>query len=391
MIIAPDAAPARKPAEVFGPGDFLREELEARGWTQLDLADILGRPPRVVNEVITGKRGISPDTAKGLAAALGTSPEFWMRLDATYQLWKGRDEDTSLIRRRARIYGYAPVRDMLRRGWLEPSADLDRLEHQLCAFFGVRSLDEEPASLAAARKSTSYAAPATSAQRAWLWCARQLANGVQAAPYAADQFDEVLQRLRVLRRIPDDLGRVPWLLAEAGIRLVIVEPLPGTRLDGGCFWADDRPVIALSLRFNRIDNVWFVLLHELGHVRRGDALAVDADLDGTTADRARRPRAEEQADTFAADQLVPPERLKAFVASARPGGYTADAIEAFADAVGVHPGIVVGQLQHRGEIAWAQFRRLLAPIREVLTSSAITDGWGRRGLVVPGGGTDDSR
>lgn len=76
----------RVPAEVFHPGEFLRDELEARGWTQADLAEILGRPLKTVNEVIVGKKAITPETARGLAAAFGTSAQFWMNLESAYQL-----------------------------------------------------------------------------------------------------------------------------------------------------------------------------------------------------------------------------------------------------------------------------------------------------------------
>ena len=71
---------ARKPAEVFAPGEFLRDELEARGWTQQELAEILDRPPRLVSEIISAKRAITPETAKGLGEAFGTSAEYWMNL-----------------------------------------------------------------------------------------------------------------------------------------------------------------------------------------------------------------------------------------------------------------------------------------------------------------------
>ena len=64
-------ATERVPAEVFPPGEILKDELEARGWTQADLAEIIGRHPTTVNEIISGKSGISHDMARVLAAALG--------------------------------------------------------------------------------------------------------------------------------------------------------------------------------------------------------------------------------------------------------------------------------------------------------------------------------
>ena len=76
----------RTPAEVFPPGEVLKEELEARGWSPVELAGIMGRPPRVIREIILGKRAITQETAKGLGAALGTGAEFWISLEGTYQL-----------------------------------------------------------------------------------------------------------------------------------------------------------------------------------------------------------------------------------------------------------------------------------------------------------------
>jgi HTH-type transcriptional regulator/antitoxin HigA len=90
----------RKPAETFPPGDYIREELEARGWTQADLARIIGRTQPAVNEMITGKRGITPQSALALAAAFGTSAEFWMNLETMYSLSHAQ-ADVKSIRRRA--------------------------------------------------------------------------------------------------------------------------------------------------------------------------------------------------------------------------------------------------------------------------------------------------
>ena len=90
----------RRAAEVFPPGDYIREELKARGWTQADLAKIIGRTQPAVNEMVTGKRGITPESALALAAAFGTSPEFWMNLETMYSLSLA-DADVKGIRKRA--------------------------------------------------------------------------------------------------------------------------------------------------------------------------------------------------------------------------------------------------------------------------------------------------
>ena len=88
----------RSIAEIFPPGEFIRDELDARGWTQGDLADILGRTEPKISELINGKRAITPQTAKELAAAFGTSAHVWLSLEITFQLWKDQTEQTAVER-----------------------------------------------------------------------------------------------------------------------------------------------------------------------------------------------------------------------------------------------------------------------------------------------------
>ncbi len=83
-------------ASAFPPGDFIREELEARGWTQRDLAKILGRPYQAVNSIVNGRKAITSRTARELEAALGPSAEFWMNLETTYQLHKESEPDPEI-------------------------------------------------------------------------------------------------------------------------------------------------------------------------------------------------------------------------------------------------------------------------------------------------------
>jgi HTH-type transcriptional regulator/antitoxin HigA len=367
------------PAELFPPGDFIKEELEARGWTQEDLADILGRNPRLVNEIISGRRGITPETAKGLGDAFGTGAQFWMNLESAYRLSLVR-ATSNPVAHRATIYMKAPVRLMIKRQWIEPSESVQVLETRLLEFFQINNLGEEPKFWAVARKSTSYKT-VTPAQNAWLFRARHLAPAVSAAAFTETRFKQGLGQLRTILANPEDIRHVPRILAGAGIRILIIEPLPQTRIDGACFWLDNRsPVVVLSLRYDRIDWFWYTLMHELGHVQNKDGLdantPLDTDLVGEQAQTAdTKPEFEKAADRFAAESLIPQDKLDDFIARIHPL-YSRKRIVGFASLIGVPPGLVVGQLQHRGKISYAYNRDMLVKIRHIITEAALTDGWG---------------
>ncbi|HEY1684763.1 MAG TPA: HigA family addiction module antitoxin [Tepidisphaeraceae bacterium] len=91
-----------QPAEAFPPGEYLRDELEARGWTQAEFARVIGRPLQLVNEIIKGKKRITEQTALEIAAALGTSAKVWLNLENTYRLWKADAPDPEIARRAKR-------------------------------------------------------------------------------------------------------------------------------------------------------------------------------------------------------------------------------------------------------------------------------------------------
>ena len=89
-------------AETFPPGDFIREELEARGWSQRDLAEILGRPLQVVNAIINAKTSITTQTAIELAAAFGTSAEVWINLQLANDFSRAAPVDPAIAERARR-------------------------------------------------------------------------------------------------------------------------------------------------------------------------------------------------------------------------------------------------------------------------------------------------
>lgn len=362
------------------PGEFIKTILQERGWTQADLAQIVNRHVPAINEIIQGKRLITSELAVDLALALGETPETWMQRETAYRLSLVSRDDPE-TRRRARLFELAPVKEMEKRGWIKPARSIDDLEKELCGFFHVSSLDEEPRIHASARQ-TFKSDTLTSAQRAWVFRAAHLANLLNVGKFDQKAFEKSLPEIRSLAESDTKTATVPGFLAELGVRLVIVEPLPRSRIDGAAFWLDEKcqesPVIVLSVRYDRVDWFWHTLAHEIIHIKYGDSRSIDTDLVGESKIHSLD-TIEERADREGAEFLVPKEKIDSFIVRMKPF-YSKTKILQFSQRIGIHPGIVNGQLQHRKEIPWSANREMLTKIREILVTTAITDGWGKSPL-----------
>lgn len=364
------------PAEVFPPGEFLKEELEARNWTQIEFAEIIGKDTRLVYEIIGGKRAITPETAMLLSEALGTSPELWMNLESQYQLSKVR-APRDAVARRAKLHGLFPVRDMAKRGWIESTDSIDALEKQIKDFFRLSATEEIPVFCHAAKK-TNY--EATSMQQlAWLFRAQKIASTMVVPTYSEKKLRESLSSLSALLSAPEEARHVPRILSECGVRFVVVESLPGAKIDGACFWLDkNSPVIAMTLIRDRIDNFWFVLRHEIEHIlekHRKDGFIIDENVGGEVSPNTAESEEEKAANAAGANFCVPNDKFTGFVARVNPL-FSEERVVAFAKTLGIHPGLVVGQIQHLlGK--YYLFKKYQVKIRQSVISAAVYDGWGQ--------------
>ncbi|UCB52903.1 MAG: HigA family addiction module antidote protein [Candidatus Zixiibacteriota bacterium] len=367
--------------EAFHPGEYIREEAEARGWSPSDLADILGYERNVISDILTGRRSVSPEMAKALGDAFGTGAQVWLNLQAAYKLATSSRKDTA-VAKRAKLYEVAPVRVMLNRGWIEPSTNVDVLEAQVRQFLEIESIEDKIPFAYAARQSVDYRTKPNPSQTAWLMRARKLAQSWRVkGRYSGRSFNAVMRKLASLRAEPEEIRHVPRVLSEHGIRFLVIEYLPKSKIDGACFWLDEHsPVLALSLRWDRIDWFWHTLAHEMKHLRDRDGEkkpVLEIRLVGEDAQGVdEKPRKEKGADKFAVEFLVDQARLNGFVARKDPI-YSKKDVMAFSKLVGVHPGIVVGQLQFRRIIPYSHFRSMLVKIRDIVTATALTDGWGK--------------
>jgi len=353
----------RRPARVPSPGRILRRELEARGWTQKDLAGIMGRPAQAISQIVQAKKQITPETALQLAAAFGTSARFWINLETNYQLHKEQENfDQSEISHRSKLYGIAPVADLMKRHWIEPSTSLENLEQQICSFLEIETLDEQPSMMASFRHGT-YRDPEVVSQVAWVQRVKHLAREQTVADFDLEKARESLSDLLARSDREEGVSQVPSVLREMGIHFVVVPHLPRTYLDGAAVRDNDRPIVAVTLRHNRIDNFWFTLLHEIAHVlaQHPNRLYLD-NHDELPADDE-----EKEANQMARNWLIAPELLKDFVHTTKPY-FSRQKLLFFAQRIERHPGIVIGRLHHDGEVPHRNLRSWLVKIRPYFES-----------------------
>jgi HTH-type transcriptional regulator / antitoxin HigA len=372
------------PEEHQTAGQYILALLEARGWSQAALALVLNVDRTVISKVISNKKPIDAGLAISLGEMFGVDPKGFLALQAKYDLGKAMLERRPDPARadRATLFGDLPVAEMIKRGWLlaDGVRDVARVEAELARFFAAPSPREIEVLPHAARK-TNVLGEATPAQMAWIYRVKQIAGEMIVARYSPETVRQSLPKLKELLLSAEEVRHVPRILAESGLRFAIVEGLPGAKIDGVCFWLDERsPVIGMSTRFDRVDNFWFVLRHELEHVLRLDGLArseviLDAELEGERAGVGPNISEQERfANAAAAEFCVPQREMDRFVARKAPYFAERD-ILGFANTLQIHPGLVAGQLQHRTG-RYERFRAHQVKVRQYLTRGATVDGWG---------------
>ncbi len=365
----------KESTQIFPVVKHLKDELKARGWLHRDLAFVVGRSVDQIDNLMAGRTELSPELAQELGIVFGQGGQYWLALDAAYRLSQARVDP--LIVRRSKIFGY-PVKELQKRRWIAEADKASDLEYELKRLLKTDDLDEplslygdEDLPFEASFKRTVKSVHLNKPEKAWLARAIELAHCYPTVQYKEATIERLQQDLRRYAAKSQAIRRVPELLARYGIRFVIIEPLKNVSIDGASFWLDrNSPVIVMSLRFDNIGSFWFALLHEVEHIKNRDSLSFD-DLQKKQTDET-----EKLANKNAAERLVPQDELDQFVRTYGPR-YSEARINNLATRLQIHPGIIVGQLQHRGEISYAAFKSMLTKVRHLAVDLAFTDGWGR--------------
>lgn len=341
------------------PGDTIRDLLRERALSHEQLCEGLEVDAQTLRHLLAGRDNLTDQVAKKLESVFGTPSSFWINRERDYRRALARIS-TARARTDVAWSRELPVRQMMDWGWLPLSKDATRAERAAACltFFGAESVDDwkemhDNLLPGVSFKASKTIKPKFGSIAAWLRQGEIEARGMASGPWNRERLLSEVPALRLLTRKHDPAVFLPELqrkCGECGVAIVLLRAPTGCPVSGATRRLDDgKALLMLSARHLTDDHLWFAVFHEIGHlVLHGDQGVILETQEEETSQR------EIEADEFAANTLIPPEhgvRLETISLDVK-------SILRFARTVGVSPGIVVGQLQHRKRLRPDQMNRL---------------------------------
>ena len=314
------------------PVDAITLKMAEMGLSQKDLAKTLGSPSRA-SEILNRRRALSLEHIRILNRELKIPAE--VLIGQSQQSEELSDDDLKRL----------PLREMVRRGWFgEAKLDANGSLAQVREFLARVSIGSNPVFM---RRSIYGGIADATRLSTYAWLARVVLRARQqkrlGARFVASALtSEFIQQVAKLSCADQGPMLAQEFLAMKGITLVVERELSGMKLDGAVIRDDDgTPVIGLTLRYDRLDNFWFTLMHELAHLQRHfgtQAVAFVDDISNVDSTDLR----EREADALAAECLIP---RAVWSRSDAARLRTSSAVEALASELRISSAIVAGRIR----------------------------------------------
>lgn len=323
------------PIEAPDPVSAILFRMQEQGLKQADLVPYFGTRSRV-SEVLSRKRPLTVNMIRALASGLGISTETLVGVEPN---------DAARVERDEVDWGSFPIKEMIARGWLQKLTNkaVKSTEELVQGFISNAGAQFGSTAFRRTLGGDAYS-PATK-YALYAWIARVIQRARERKT-ALGSFD----RNRLSAPFLRELAQLSWsehgpvlaveFLEKHGIAVVIEPHLKGTLLDGAALQDEDgTPIVGLTLRFDRLDNFWFTLLHEVAHLwKHVDANETFLDnLDASSEDRR-----ELEANRIAKEALIPRIAWKRSDAYLNPSN---QAIDQLSRELKIHPAIIAGRLR----------------------------------------------
>lgn len=326
---------------LHGSGLYLQDFLgiiDESGITQEDFAKRLDTTPKNLSVLISGKQKLSVDIAIKLSRMLGTSIEYWLNLQKEYDTIIAEFESERLMVEEREIFkklDYKYFRDNFKLP--DFSRKIDEQIKAVREFLDVATLSVFTRRDIAVnfRESTSGLNEINTIKaNIMVQIAINKALEIEAPKFNRRKFNDAIEYALTLTMEHEKFyPRIYEKFKEAGVILVILPNLSGSKINGATKKLGDNIMLMVNNRRLYSDTFWFTLLHEIGHIINKDyGISFDKELG----------EQEQAADEYAANKLIPFQVYSEFL---NEGQFGRDAICIFAKKIKRDPAIVVGRLQ----------------------------------------------
>lgn len=330
------------------PGETILKILERKGFSKEFFAKQVDLSLGAIGELIIGKHKINPELASKLEVTLGPSSDFWISREAQYRADVQWLLNEGATQENVEWLKDIPFKDMIKFGWIEERENKEDIATACLDFFEIKNLESwyedylEKLKCVAFRTSYSFESD-SAAVATWLRKGEIEGKKIECKNWNAQKFKSALENIRQLSRIKDPNVFIPQLqnlCSDCGVAVVIVRAPKGCRASGATYFLKpNKAIVQLSFRYKSDDHFWFTFFHEAGHLLLHSNQEIF--LEGSSVVTTKE---EEEANEFSGNILIPEQYQNELYGM---GSYTFKQVMRYARRIGVSPGIVVGQLQHR--------------------------------------------
>ncbi len=333
---------------VFHPGYYIKEIIEDSGLTQEDFAKRLDTSAKNLSCIVRGEQSLSVDMAIKLSRMLGTSPNYWLNLQQTYDTQVAEINSKEKLEEERAVFkalGYKYFRDFF---------DLPDLPRKIDEQIECVRTKLQVASLTVFKErdmAVSFRNCGENMQEINIVKANIMvqiaineARTVTAPKFNKEKFEDAAEYALTLTQNHSEF--YPILrekFKEAGVIFVVLPNLPGSKTNGATKKIGSNILLLLNDRRMYSDSFWFTLFHEIGHIMNGDyGITFDGEDD-----------CEDAADKYAEDKLIPPDDYRKFIDT---GLFDVYSIAQFASSISRDPGIVLGRLKNDNLVSYQDWK-----------------------------------
>ncbi|TQE73419.1 ImmA/IrrE family metallo-endopeptidase [Leptospira noguchii] len=337
---------AFRPDWVSEPSETIIDILAKKQISFQEFSEQMSRPVEKVNEILNGNIRIDKEIARQLELILGPPANFWIERENQFQNDSSLLESIKLANEKKEWLKIIPVKEMLKLGWLTSFDNSTDIVEKCLNFFGVSDIrtwhEKYNSEIGMALfKMTSSFTSEPGAIAAWIRQGEILSQSINCKKWNSDNFLKSLSSIRNLTFKKDPSNFIPELTklcAESGVVLIITQAPTGCKASGATkFITPDKALLMLSFRYLTNDHFWFTFFHEAGHLLLHSSNSLHVEGSWIT-----NGNEEDEANHFAANILIPEEFKEKFLKLRS----NRNEVIKFARFINIHPGIVVGQLQH---------------------------------------------